>query len=973
MRKTKNTMSTLLKIYIIFLIAVIYTFNYSSLAAKGGMEATAGSVEYSEEYKKYLNLTDEEKEKVLMPSQYDVTKEVVASGNPVYISNLMGSVLGADSSSSKYDLRDVISQNLVVRDQGELNNCWAFTATASAETSLAVADKKAGNSAKKYDFSEKHLDYVVSGNSTTDKYNIYGINKDIAAGGVASWAYASMAGGHSLVNESDMPYDAYTNKTTTSALFGKDIQTELYDTYIFPNSGTGSNRKEIKDFIVNYGGVFAPLHGDSMVELDSDYYNPSTGAIYCSSTTSYPKDHAVLIVGWDDNYSKNNFLSRQRPSNDGAWIIKNSWGSDYGDNGFMYVSYEDANITSENYGIKKIKPNIDYDYVYQYDELFPNQENELSLTANADMYLKNDFTKQSTNDEYITKIGITVPETQTLQVFVNPKGTNADSNLQLVTLEEGSSKTVEPGFHKLVFKDPVKITGNNFSVIVAATGKSHYIYYTEAKTTESFDPYYSKATIETNKTFVGFGYSPEKSPSWQDLGTYNSTESSILNCDSTIKVFTTKSGPQVPTITGISIKNNPTKTSYYEGDNFVSTGMVIKANYSDNTSRDLALSDLTITNATNLAYGQTSVKVSYNGFTIDVPITVLRNSITSLNITHAPNKTSYEVGENFNHAGLVITATYANGNVNNVNISSITFTNNTSLKEGQTYVTASFGGKSINIPITVKKTSQGNNTTEENVVHENNIPENNVPENVVPENNIPENNVPENKVPENNVPENNIPDNPTEEPEEPQNTDFTYANANVVKIQNRNYTSDDKKDHSMISIDVTNLKRPTTNDSMEYYVYISQKANEEDISKWVKITEQQKDSTKLSFTIDTKDFENVEDYDNASELYVYIKEVAKSGGNQSSKTSSGLKTQTKGNTVVDYYEDDVLKKSKTVDEIYEETNAQGKDVKDKDNTTASGKLPQTGAKVGATLVIGFIVLYGVHSFIEYKKINSKLK
>ena len=103
MRKTKNTMSTLLKIYIIFLIAVIYTFNYSSLAAKGGMEATAGSVEYSEEYKKYLNLTDEEKEKVLMPSQYDVTKEVVASGNPVYISSLMGSVLGADSTSSSYD------------------------------------------------------------------------------------------------------------------------------------------------------------------------------------------------------------------------------------------------------------------------------------------------------------------------------------------------------------------------------------------------------------------------------------------------------------------------------------------------------------------------------------------------------------------------------------------------------------------------------------------------------------------------------------------------------------------------------------------------------------------------------------------------------------------------------------------------------------------------------------------------------
>ena len=886
MRKTKNTMSTLLKIYIIFLIAVIYTFNYSSLAAKGGVEATAESVEYSEEYKKYLNLTDEEKEKVLMPSQYDVTKEVVASGNPVYISSLMGSVLGADSSSSKYDLRDVIPQNLAIKNQGKLNNCWAFAATASAETSLAVADKKAGNSAKKYDFSEKHLDYVVSGNSTTDKYNIYGVNKDIAAGGLPGWSYASMAGGHSLVNESDMPYDAYTNKTTTSTLYGKEIQTELYDTYIFPNSGSGTNRKEIKDFIVNYGGVFAPLHGDSMVEIDSDYYNPSTGAIYCSNNTTYPTDHAVLIVGWDDNYSKSNFLSRQRPSNDGAWIIKNSWGSDYGDNGFMYVSYEDANITQENYGIKKIKSSTDYDYVYQYDELFPNQQNGLTLTDTADMYLKNDYTKQSSSDEYITKIGITVPETQTLQVFVNPKGTNADSNLQLVTLEEGSSKTVEPGFHKLVFKDPVKITGNNFSVIVAVTGKSHYIYYTEAKTTESFDPSYSKAKIETNKTFVGFGYSPEKSVSWQDLGTYNSAESSILNCDSTIKVFTTKTETTTPKLTGISIKTNPSKTNYTEGENFDPSGMVIKANYSDNSSRDLAISDLTITNATNLVYGQTSVKVSYNGFTIDVPITVTKAEVPSDTNEVDPEENTIPSNE--------VEPT------ENSTVTNEMFVNNS-------------GGNAT--------------TTGEPTVNEN---------------------------------------------ENAKNTDLTTAKSEAKKIEIRKY-NDENKNSTIIDYEISNIKRPTDNDSMDYYVYLSQNIDETDIIDWVKIDKVQNDRTKLTFSINLADFKNVDEFANPNDLYLYIKEVAKKGSNQSTATALILNNSTPGSTKVLVYEEDKLISTKTVDEIYKGLGAQEKDVKAADGTTATGKLPQTGAKVGATLVIGFIVLYGVHSFIEYKKINSKLK
>ena len=194
----------------------------------------------------------------------------------------------------------------------------------------------------------------------------------------------------------------------------------------------------------------------------------------------------------------------------------------------------------------------------------------------------------------------------------------------------------------------------------------------------------------------------------------------------------------------------------------------------------------------------------------------------------------------------------------------------------------------------------------------------------------------------------------------------------MTKIQNKTYTDSNKKDYSLIGIEVTNIKRPANNDSMDYYIYVSQKASEEDISDWIKVTEAQNDNTKLSFTINTNDFDNINDYKNGSELYIYIKEVAKKGGNQSSKATLGLKTETKGGTKVDYYENDILKESKTVDEIYKETNAKEKEVK-ADNTTAGGKLPQTGAKMAASIIIGFVVLYGIHSFVEYKRINKKIK
>lgn len=55
-------------------------------------------------------------------------------------------------------------------------------------------------------------------------------------------------------------------------------------------------------------------------------------------------DHAVLLVGWDDNYSRENFQKSCQPKSDGAWLVRNSWGADDVGGGYFWLSYEEASL-----------------------------------------------------------------------------------------------------------------------------------------------------------------------------------------------------------------------------------------------------------------------------------------------------------------------------------------------------------------------------------------------------------------------------------------------------------------------------------------------------------------------------------------------------------------------------------------------------------------------------------------------------
>ena len=177
-------------------------------------------------------------------------------------------------------------------------------------------------------------------------------------------------------------------------------------------------------------------------------------------------------------------------------------------------------------------------------------------------------------------------------------------------------------------------------------------------------------------------------------------DSFLLNGDSTIKAFTT-SELLDDSLRNIEITTPPSKTTYFEGENFDSTDMVVKATYNRKTNQTITLdpSSYQIVNGTSLKADQTSVTITYEDKSVQQPINVIKNTVTDLKIKTPPAKAEYKEGQSFDKTCMIIEATFKDGTTKT--ISDYTIIDGNPLKTNQAKVTISYGDKLVEQSITV--------------------------------------------------------------------------------------------------------------------------------------------------------------------------------------------------------------------------------------------------------------------------------
>lgn len=216
-----------------------------------------------------------------------------------------------------------------------------------------------------------------------------------------------------------------------------------FDEYILLECGnydecTVEERQEI---IKENGAMVVDIN-----DMHQDYYGTFDGYYTLNYYEAYEYDHAVVIVGWDDNFPKEYFVNEA--SRDGAWLAQNSFGELYGNGGYFWISYD-----SPLEGTSYLVISDEFDHVASYNAGFDSTIKTGSETTVANVF----------HDEGTLKAVGTVSTGKNQKVTIKI----CDENMENVMHTQDATFEY-PGYHTVILDEAIDVS--DYSIVITFAG-----------------------------------------------------------------------------------------------------------------------------------------------------------------------------------------------------------------------------------------------------------------------------------------------------------------------------------------------------------------------------------------------------------------------------------------------------------------------------------------------------------------------
>ncbi|MBE6861295.1 MAG: hypothetical protein E7497_00130 [Ruminococcus sp.] len=340
-----------------------------------------------------------------------------------------------------------------MKNQNPFGTCWTFASAASAETSLM-----------------KYIPSINLSEMHTAFYPYYGeervqiastdmtSNELMDAGGTVFIVTNLWSQWKGPISEDKLAHpdinlfldDEY------AAGFYEMADYHLENAYLFDFNEDGTNRDTIKNLVKQF------LYDGHAVDVSysTKGYSSSSNATH-SYTDPRLANHSVTIVGWDDNFTASHFAG-----NIGAWLVKNSWGTHFGDNGYFWISYDDTSLCE--FGVFELDENTNYATNYQHDSFIPTQTMSADddLDINQPSYMANVFTAEETQQIEAVSTYINNPATDyEITVYTDIKDMSDPSSGTASAVTKGTSDLT--GYITIELDENVVVEeGESFAVVV---------------------------------------------------------------------------------------------------------------------------------------------------------------------------------------------------------------------------------------------------------------------------------------------------------------------------------------------------------------------------------------------------------------------------------------------------------------------------------------------------------------------------